>query len=384
VTVTENEVKQNEAVIRELEQMKKMVVRGKVQNALLAKANSMLSNESNRVCIEGSLKHHVRKGSTESTSVTNKWVEVLVTEGKIENNDYKAGYVTLIHAESKDHENPNKCEVLNVALEESVKEQVFCFRVSVVGSESELVFACETEDQRQEWVKSISEALTEVGNAPANLEIQVVSFKLEFSKRKMGIRVEENFVEEVEISVQEQEANNMANKGAEQTINDSEKKDSEQEKMQEGSNDDDEEDEYFERPCQLIVTKITDQDLIDGGLVEDCIVTAINDTSLEGMVYSEQIELLRNTRKPFTLTFEIEKYRDNPEKGTGYSSILKELVSDGENSIKKAFYELVKGTPFEKELQSTDDPVTTISALLGNQRRLMALLKNIEVHEVDL
>merc|ERR1711920_1176447 len=250
---------------------------------------------------------------------------------------------------------------------------------------SELVFACETEDQRQEWVKCINEALTEVGSAPENLEIQIVSFKLEFSKPKMGIRVEENFVEETEYDVKEQEANNLANEGAEQLMNDSEKKESEQEKMQEVSDDDDEEEpRYIERPCQLIVTKITDQDLIDGGLVEDSIVTAINDTSLDGMVYSEQIELLRTTPKPFTLTFEIEKYRDNPEKGTGYSSILKELVSDGENSIKKAFYELVKGTPFEKELQSTDDPVTTISALLGNQRRLMALLKNIEVHEVDL
>lgn len=51
------------------------------------------------------------------------------------------------------------------------------------------------------------------------------------------------------------------------------------------------------------MVSIGDEELKDAGLVENCIVGEINDTNLVGMAYSDQIGLLKNTPKPFFLTF---------------------------------------------------------------------------------
>jgi len=134
-----------------------------------------------------------------------------------------------------------------------------------------------------------------------------------------------------------------------------------------------------EKPCELWVANIIDDDLKASGLEENSIIKAINDTSLIGMIYSEQIELLKTTPKPYVLTFW--KKKDAPN---AYVSILKELVADGQSAVKTAFHELVKGTPFEDELKCSKDHAATITALLSNQRRLMALLQNVTVQEMDL
>merc|ERR1719289_647479 len=64
-----------------------------------------------------------------------------------------------------------------------------------------------------------------------------------------------------------------------------------------------EEQKKDEKPCELIVTSISDDDLIKGGLLPKCVLRAVNDTALVGMRYSDQIELLKNTPKPYTITF---------------------------------------------------------------------------------
>jgi len=368
----QDKAKQNEDVIRELEKMKALVVRGRVEAALLTKANSLLSETKTRVCIKGSLKHQ--------QSEKNTWVEIHLTEGEIVEDDFKDGYVTLMHADSRDAETSKKCRILGITYGESDKEKVHYFLVSVVGSETELVFVCETEEQRNKWVKCITDALKEVSEPPENM-IEVFNLKLEFSKKKLGIRVEEDFVETMEIDLKQEEADKPANEGAEKKVDDSKT----EEVQNTNATTKDSSSEEEERPCQLIVTKITDQDLIDGGLMINCAVTAINDTSLNGMGYSQQLELLKTTPKPFMLSFTGEKIRrEQTNENTGYSSILKELVADDENSVKSAFYELVKGTPFERELQSSDDKVTTIKNLLGNQRRLKALIHNFQGNQDDL
>lgn len=393
----ESKAKQNDDVIRELERMKNLMEtkdraleRGRVEAALLTQANSLLKETSTRVCIKGNLKHQVIEGSDKSISEKNTWVEVHLTEGEIVEDDFKDGYVTLIHSESKDAETSKKCKILGIMYDTNEdsekKEQLYSFLVSLVGSEKELLFACETEEQRINWVKCITDALTEASEPPENM-IEVFTLKLEFSKQKLGIRVEEDIVDAPEIDVKEQEADESANEEAEQKVDDSaanvaEVKDAE---ATTGEIFSEEELEEKERPCQLIVTKITDQDLIAGGLMINCFVTAINDTSLTGMGYSEQLELLKTTPKPFMLSFMGEKIRqEQTNQNTGYSSIMKELVADDENSVKSAFYDLVKGTPFERELQSSDDKVTTITNLLGNQRRLMALIHNFQGNQDDL
>jgi len=391
----ESKAKQNDDVIRELEKMKALMetkdralVRGRVEAALLTKANSLLKETSTRVCIKGNLKHQVIQGLDKSEE--NTWVEVHLTEGEVVEDDFKDGYVTLIHSESKDAETSKKCKILGIMYdtnEDEKKEQVYSFLVSVAGSEKELLFSCETEEQRINWVKCITDALTEASEPPQNM-IEVFALKLEFSKPKLGIRVEEDIVDAPEIDEKEQEADESANEGAEQKVVDelaaavAEVMDTEATTGEIISEDELEEEE---RPCQLIVTKITDEDLIAGGLMINCIVTAINDTSLTGKGYSEQLGLLKTTPKPFMLSFMGEKIRqEQTNQNTGFLSIMRELVADDENSVKSAFYELVKGTPFESELQSSDDKVTTITNLLGNQRRLMALIHNFQGNQDDL
>jgi len=382
----EDKAKQNDDVIKELEKMKALMetkdralVKGRVEAALLTKANTLLSETTTRVFIKGDLKHQVPEGSTKSKSEKNAWVEVHLTEGEIVEDDFKEGYVTLVYSDSKDAETSKKCKIVDIA--DGVSEKEF----SVVGSEAELLFACETDEQRINWVKCINDALTAASKPPESMT-EVFTLKLQFTKDKLGIRVEEEIVETTEIDVKEQVADESANEEAEQKVDDSEAKIAEVEDAKAATGDSNSEEELIdEEPCQLIVTKITDEDLSAGGLKLDCAVIAINDTSLIGKGYSEQLELLRTTPKPFTLSFRGKKIRrEQTKEKTGYSSILKELVADDENSVKRAFYDLVKGTPFERELQSSDDKVATITNLLGNQRRLMALIHNFQGNQDDL
>jgi len=388
----ESKAKQNEDVIRELEEMKALMeskdrelVRGRVEAALLTKANSLLKESTTRVCMNGNLKHQVQEGSTKSISEKDTWVEVHLTECEIVEDDFKEGYVTLIYSDSKDAETSKKSRILGITYEESEKEKLYSFLVSVVGSQTKLMFACETAEQRIKWVKCITDALTEASEPPENMT-EKFTLKLEFAKAKLGIRVEEDIVETTDIDVKDQEADESANEEVEQKVDNSETKIAEGKGVKAETGDSSSEElGNEEQPCQLIVTKITDEDLIANGLMINCAVIAINDTSLSGMGYSEQLELLKTTPKPFTLSFTGEKIRrELTKQKTGYSSILKELVADNENRVKSAFYELVKGTPFEKELQSSGDKVTTITNLLGNQRRLMALIHNFQGNQDDL
>jgi len=245
------------------------------------------------------------------------------------------------------------------------------------------VFECETEEQRNEWVSCITNALAEVKCTYEKMH-EEFSLKLEFAKEKMGIRVEEYILDYAEIDekVIETPDNDEDVKTENVSQKETEKGDADEAA---GSDNQEEEQKSNELPCQLVVNNVKDKDLAANGLVENCLVIAINDTKLVGMVYSEQLKLLTTTPKPFMLTFTGKNFlRQQGSQKYGYTSILKELVADGENSVKNAFYELVKGTPFEQELQSSDDQVTTITDLLGNQRRLMALLQNVQVQEVEL
>jgi len=385
----EDKAKQNDDVIKELEKMKALMetkdralVKGRVEAALLTKANTLLSETTTRVFIKGDLKHQVPEGSTKSKSEKNAWVEVHLTEGEIVEDDFKEGYVTLVYSDSKDAETSKKCKIDDITYGKSEKQ----FLISAVGSETELLFACETEEQRINWVKCINDALTAASKPPESMT-EVFTLKLQFTKDKLGIRVEEDIVDTTEIDVKEQVADESANEEAEQKVDDSEAKTVEVKDAKPASGDSNSEEELIdeEQPCQLVVTMITDEDLSAGGLKVDCAVIAINDTSLIGKGYTEQLDLLRTTPKPFTLTFRGKKIRQEQTKEkTGYSSILKELVADDENSVKRAFYDLVKGTPFERELQSSEDKVTTITNLLGNQRRLMALIHNFQGNQEDL
>jgi len=393
VTVNKDKTKQNEEVMKELQAMKalmetknKALVRGRLEKALLSKATSLLAdNSSMRQYLKGKLKHHFRTGITKALQKKDRWVEVYMIEGELSANDYKAGCVMLMYSDAKDVQSSNRCWILGLTVDDSKKEQIFTVHVHAEGSKKDLVFECETETQRKDWVDCINDALAEVKGTYEKMH-EKFTLKLEFNKPKMGIRVEEYILESSDIDEkvietldtfdEDEKAEKVADKEtpAEKGVSD-----------EASGSDNEDEQKTEELPCKLIVNFVKDKDLAAAGLVENCKVIAINDTKLIGMVYSEQLRLLTTTPKPFILTFTGENYlRHKVTQKYGYTSILKELVADGENSVKNAFYDLVKGTPFEQELQSSDDQVTTIKELLSNQRRLMALLQHLQVQEVEL
>lgn len=407
ITEAEEKKRQNEEVMKELAQMKEMLeakdqalVKSRLEAALRSKATTMRSFESKtRLCLEGFLKYHHRSGLTKSKKM--KHVEVHLKEGELLTNEYKAGFVMLTYADSKGASTAKRCEVMDVSVDESKsKEITFAVNVSVEGSFKELMFSIDTEEDRDEWVKCIRNALDEIQSAYRDMN-EEFTLKLEISKEKMGIKVEEIVVDQSDIEFDEKAKEaadkvegTMTKAAREVEIEQKKKENAPQEEIKEleeqnikeiAKEEQLEEQKLAEKPCELIVTSITDEDLIKAGLVPKCVLRAINDTALVGMVYSDQIELLQNTPKPYTITFtgkNLLKKKGAPTHA--YVSILKELVADGENAVKSAFHELVKGTPFESDLKSSNDQVATITELLADQRKLLALLKNLPVQSSEL
>jgi len=400
----EEKARRNEQVMKELAAMKKIleqkdraIVRGQLEAALRSKATTMRSIESKtRLCMEGNLKHH-GTGLTKSKKV--KHVELLLTEGELMTNEFKAGYVMLTYAESKGAQTAKRCQVLDVLVDESKSNEITLeLNVCADGALKQLAFSAETGDIRNDWIKCITNSLEEVRNTWKQMN-EEFTLKLDFSKQKIGLRVEGIYNDKIEYDVEAKEEadkveGTMRTAAREVEIEQKKAADVPEEEIKEleqanleaiAKDEQEEEQKKLEKPCELMVTKILDEDLIKAGLFENCVMRKINDTALVGMVYSDQIELLTCTPKPFTITFTGKNFMK--KKGApshAYFSILKELVAPGENGVKKAFQELVKGTPFETELQSSINQTATIEALLSDQRRLMALLQNLPVQEMEL
>jgi len=143
------------------------------------------------------------------------------------------------------------------------------------------------------------------------------------------------------------------------------------------------EDKKCDRPCELVVTEIYDKDLLFHGLVQCAKVNKINDITLKGLSYSEQLNILMTSKRPLTLTFIGNNYLKSRFAHTSaYCSILKELVAQEKNDVQSVFYELMKGTAVGKELESPErDHSTTIRELLSNRERLITLLQNVQLNE---
>jgi len=400
----EEKARKNEEVMRELNEMKDLldkrnraIVRGRLEAALLSKATSMLSLEAKtRLCMEGELRHHYKKRSKK-----NKYAEIHVSAGEVLSNDFKSGFVLMTYSDRRDAQTANRCQVLDVAVETAnTREWAFTVKASVEGAVKDITFSCEKEEQRDDWTNAIKAALAEVKSVYDEMH-KLFTLKLEFAKEKMGIRVEESVIQYVEDEkehkvdvvkpkgkkdtgkVVEAEAVKAVGKVAKDVENITEEhKDKDKPKAKD---DQKEEVKKEEEPCELLVTNVSDDDLIAAGLQVNCIVREINGRQLTGMLYSEQLGLLKTTQKPYILTFTGQNFlQHKAEPKHGYFSIMKELVADGDNAVKSAFTDLVGETPFEKELEASNDKKATIQKLLSNQRRLMALLQNFTVQEMDL
>jgi len=304
--------------------------------------------------------------------------------------------------------------------ENKEKELSFTLSVAELSDENavkEMTFSCNTAEQVGEWEKSIVSALDEVRKNNDRMYEQFI-VKIQFTEEKMGIRVEERRISvkekkkpresKVKKAIEVYEKTNKPKKKKKNDKNDAAMKLLEQvaEDMAEGIQEaiekekaeqkailkekgleviEQKDEKNDEAPCELVVININDKELNASGLKVNCVVTAINNKSLAGMRYTQQLDLLIKTAKPYTLTFTGENYlRHKPEPKHSYDSILKELTADGDNSVKRAFHELVEGTPFEEELNDSTDKSGTIEKLLSNQRRLMALLQKSDIQDIEL
>jgi len=306
-----------------------------------------------------------------------------LSKGGVTHDAFIAGSVTLTYADTKDAATSNRCQVLEVLADDiNIGELFFSLKVLVEKqSVEDMLFLCETVEERDEWVNKILSALAEVKVVFDSMHDEV-ELKIRFDKEKLGFRVMEYIIISEEPQWEAENDDGIASK-FENVIDDVEKivdKVAENYGMESKRVEEDK-----EEPCQLTVCDINDQSLYDAGLQVNYLLSAVNDVVLPGKGYNEQLELLSKTPKPLFVTFTGMKVirKDNPYE-LGYSSIIKELVADGDNVVKEAFNSMVKGMPFEEEMKASDDQTETITALLADERRLLALIQNAQVNKVEL
>jgi len=405
----EKKTKQNEEVMKELNEMKEQLekkdvalAKGRLEAALRSTATKMRAVETaTRLFFRGNLQQ--RSGFSKKT----KWVEVFVFEPKateIEQADeFEPGYVMLTYSDTKDSQATNRVQVLEVIPDKvhSSKLVTLSLKVSSEGTEKVLEFICGNDDEKKIWRESILAALDEVQRAFAR-KFEPAPLTIEFSKKRIGIRVEERAIQDNGYDVKSSDMlirpqstsfglpteigethdvklSDTVSKNADtipekEVVGEAEEQMPKDHSSQTAGN----QPFYGELPCELFVSNIIDEELKAKGLQENFVLRSINNIRLMGMTYTEQITLMKTMKKPYKITFigrKFQKKMSVPK--NGYVSIISELVADGDNAAKKAFQELIKGTKFESELNQSDSRADAITALLGNQRRLMALLQNL-------
>jgi len=347
----------NEEIMKELSEMRALMeekdralVKHRLEAALHSKATSIVTSETvTKLLKAGTMqKFRGRKKPKE------RWVEINVHSAQATPDGINKGCLMLTYADNQGAQLSNRCQVLRVKNEANVgaKFKSKSFSLDVVSSDGdkELVFACEDEKAREDWIEVCNDGLAIVEEEFSTLQTENdLFFDVEISKPKLGIRVEEKVIE-IESAVDEKA------KG------------------------DTDEAEAKEKPCELVVKMISDESLLASGLTVECVVSAINGMNIRGMSYTKQVSMFESTKKPFRITF----LKRKTGQGTAFPGILKELVADGDNAVKSAFYELVKGTEFGIQLDKSEDKKAAITELLSNQRRLTALLQNTKIAETEL
>lgn len=365
---------QNEKVMNELSTMKAMLeersralVKHRLEAALHSKATSMVASETfTKLLKSGIIEKFGRAGKAKAKE---KWVEIHVHSPQSTPDGINKGFLILTYADSKESQVSNRCQIIQVNQEElkvnaKLQRRSFSLEVISSGADKELVFACEDEKTKEEWVRACNDGLERVEEEYDSLRTaeEDTIIEVEFTKPKLGIRVEEKILKS---GYATDEKSAQADKGDEKVNDIVSASDSVEQK---------------EKPCELFVKKIKDQDLVASGLTEGCVLLTINDKNLRGLTYSEQVGMFSKTEKPFTIAF----LKKKSNLLTTFPGILKELFTDGDNAVKSAFYDLVKGTPFGIELDKSEDKIVTITELLSNQRRLTAVLQNTIIQEAEL
>jgi len=368
--VREEQAAQNEEIMKELSAMKALMeekdrklVRHQLEAALHSKATSLGTSETvTKLLKAGTIEKFDRVGKSKRRK---KWVEIHIHSAKTTPQEIKKGFLMLTYADNKSAQVSNRCQIVRVNQEglkvgENLKSKAFSIFSILSGAEKELAFVSEDEKSREEWIEACNEGFRLVDEEYSTLKTAEGDFffDVEISKPKLGIRVQEKVLER-ESTVDEKAAEVSIDKGTDD------------EKVEAGSK---------EKPCELVVQMISEKSLLATGLTADCVISALNGTNLRGLTYSEQVGMLESTKRPFTITF----LKKKSALRTAFPGILKELVADGDNAVKSAFYDLVKGTPFGIELDKSENKTAAISELLSNPRRLTALLQNTIIQETEL
>jgi len=356
---------QNEKIMEELAKMRALIdakdrelVKHRLEAALHSKATLMIPTESVvKLLKEGTLEKFTRYRKVKSAK--EKWVQVeMHTCHKNTEKGFIQGHILLKYSDKKEDQLSTRCKIISVDgsgtdVADKYKDRNFLVQAIVGRENKEIVFACANEETKREWVDTINKGLLLTIEEMQKEMKKPVLLKVEFSKEKLGMRVEENILESKQENLVDEEKFGTGTK---------------------------------EKPCELIVKKIKDNDLYKTGLAPNCIIVAINDINIRGMPYETQVGYLTKTAKPFTLSFITGPDYLGKEvvQTSAYPGILAELLSKDDNAVKTAFDELIKGTPFEKDLNASDDKVTAIAELLSNQRRLRAMLQNVTVPHAEL
>jgi len=345
-----HEIKEEVSATRaRLESKEQEIIGHQLIAALHSKAISMAETESITKALKAG---HVEKfGRASKSSAKPMWVELTFHSADPTECSVNKAYLMLTYSSIMGSQLVKRCRVVRLGKDNETQSSFSAF-VIMSRAEREVVFTCKDDQTRDSWVQAFQEGLKEVEldwHKHKTVNGYTV-LELEFWKSTLGIRVEEKVNkndEETKLADLDVESKTQVAHG---------------------------------NPCDLEVTAVNDESLFESGLTRNYIVSAINGQNMRGVNYFKQVEHLHNTKRPFTLTF----LRNTEVNQIAHSGILEKLLAEGDNAVKAAFYDLVEGHEFAKELDESHDKATTIADLLADQSRLIALLQNTSIDPVEI
>jgi len=424
----------SDELMQELETMRGLlavkdqaVVKSRVEVALFQHVSSMKDNANAAETLKkGSLEKFGKAGKGSAKS---KFVEVSLHKGTRTANGFEPGMLRLSYAETESSGQLSTGRVTKVKTADNMaqkwKGRTFSVEAVMDGSSKDLVFACKDTETRDAWVAIFQQGFDSI-RVEAEQMRKHFQLTLNFNKDKLGIRVEEKIIEEpalcLDADQEKKDDEDIPAPAADEDKADADKaeddipapaaeENADAEKAEDAAAEPAAEDgeaaaepapaaeeepaqaaeaaeeaqEEKEPACTLVVTAISDEDLLAKGLCESMALMKLNDTKIDGLPYSKQLGMLTETKKPFTITFSGPNFlKLGQNQLTVFPAILKQLTSDEPNDAQTAFKSIIQGSQFEKELAASDKKDELITELLSNQHKLQNLLQSVTTHTADL
>merc|ERR1719233_2088406 len=243
-----------------VEEKNRALVKHQLEAALHSKATSLVTSESvAKLLKEGTLEKFTR--SRKAKKAKEKWVQIEMHTCQNTEDGFERGHILLIYSDTKDSQLSTRCTIISVDGDGTNVGDKYTGRnflvQAIVGRENkEIVFACDDEEMKKEWVGALNRGLLQIDEEEKEMN-KPLFLKVEFSKEKLGIRVEEN--------VLESKQNNLEKEEKVATERSDVSKEEQKAETTKGAD---------TEGCELVVKKITDNDLYKAGLVLDSIIIA--------------------------------------------------------------------------------------------------------------